>query len=103
MHGLPAAEREPAADAPLEVAVYRTRISLDEKWTDDEDAWSNDRTKSKSQFHLDAGWHPLKLDFAQRGKLPSKLSVEWEGPGITREPVPGLCFWVVKSRRFFAV
>ncbi len=63
------------------------RISLDEKWTADQDAWTNDQTKTKSKFHLEAGWHPLKLDFSQRGKLPPKLSVEWEGPGITRELV----------------
>lgn len=64
------------------------RVSLDGKWVDDEDSWENERTKAKGVVHLDAGWHSLKLDFSQRGQLPPKLLVEWEGPGIAREPLP---------------
>ena len=65
-----------------------SRISLDGKWVTDEDSWENEKTKAKGTLHLDAGWHLLKLDLAQRGQLPPKLLAEWEGPGIAREPLP---------------
>lgn len=65
-----------------------TRISLDGKWIEDEDSWENEQTKAKGVVHLDAGWHSMKLDFAQRGQLPPKLLAEWEGPGVAREPLP---------------
>ncbi len=64
------------------------RGSLDEKWVEYEDSWENEQTKAKGTLHLDAGWHSLKLDFAQRGQLPPKLLAEWEGPGLAREPLP---------------
>lgn len=64
------------------------RISLDGKWVEDENSWENERTKAMGVTHLDAGWHLLKLDFAQRGQLLPKLLAEWEGPSVAREPLP---------------
>ncbi|MEP7199727.1 MAG: c-type cytochrome, partial [Chloroflexota bacterium] len=65
-----------------------TRIALDDRWIEDENCWERDKTNAKGTLHLDAGWHSLKLDFAQRGSKPPRLRVEWEGPGIKREAIP---------------
>lgn len=65
-----------------------TRLALDGKWVEDEDAWERENTKIKTVQHLAAGWHELKVDFVRRGGNPPKLDVEWEGPGVARGAIP---------------
>ena len=64
------------------------RIALDDGWIEDEPSWERDRTDAHGTQSLAAGWHRVRLDFVQRGSKPPTLGVEWEGPGLAREPIP---------------
>ena len=69
-------------------ATGASRLSIRGQWLMGEDSWQRERVDGKKTLQLTAGWHPIKVDYVQRGSKEPALKVEWEGPGVAREVVP---------------
>lgn len=69
-------------------ATGASRLSVRERWVLGEDSWDQASVNATSTRRLTAGWHPLIVDYVQRGSKEPALKVEWEGPGIAREVIP---------------
>ena len=69
-------------------ATGASRLAVSGQWVMGEDSWERERADAKRALRLTAGWHPIVVDFVQRGSKEPALTVEWEGPGIVREIVP---------------
>ncbi|MBU0640328.1 MAG: family 20 glycosylhydrolase [Planctomycetes bacterium] len=57
----------------------------------DNDGLHGKRTE-RGQIILEAGRHPLKVEFFQAGG-PSGLDVHYAGPGIVEQPIPAAVLW----------
>jgi mono/diheme cytochrome c family protein len=64
------------------------RLAIDGEWIAGDDSWEREKVDAKVTRHLDSGWHAIKVDYVHRGEKPPALKLEWEGPGVTREPLP---------------
>lgn len=69
-------------------ASSASRLAIDGAWVMGGDTWESPQVAENHQVELKAGRHELKVDFVKRGKKEPALTVEWEGPGIPRSPVP---------------
>lgn len=69
-------------------ATGASRLSIRGQWLAGEESWRRERVDGKGTLRLAAGWHPIKLDYVQRGSKEPALKVEWEGPGVAREAIP---------------
>jgi mono/diheme cytochrome c family protein len=69
-------------------ATGASRLSVRERWLLGEDSWERESVNGTSTLRLTAGWHPLIVDYVQRGSKDPALKVEWEGPGVGREVIP---------------
>jgi mono/diheme cytochrome c family protein len=69
-------------------AAGASRLSVDGEWVMGTESWKTEKVQEKYLRHLEAGRHELKVDFVKRGPSPHSLSVEWQGPGIVRGPIP---------------
>ena len=73
-------------------ATSASRLSVRGQWLLGEDSWQRERVDGKRTLHLTTGWHPIKLDFVQRGSKEPALKLEWEGPDVAREVIPASRF-----------
>ena len=69
-------------------ATGASRLSIQGQWLMGEDSWQRERVDGKQALQLVAGWHPIGVDYVQRGSKEPALKVEWEGPGVAREVIP---------------
>lgn len=69
-------------------ATGASRLSVHGRWLLGEDSWQREQVDASSTLRLNAGWHPLTVDYVQRGSKEPALKVEWEGPGIARGFIP---------------
>jgi mono/diheme cytochrome c family protein len=69
-------------------ASSASRLAINGAWVMGEDTWESPQVAENHALDLKAGSHELKVDFVKRGKKEPSLTVEWEGPGIPRSPVP---------------
>ncbi len=69
-------------------ATGASRLSVRGRWLVGEDSWRHEKVDAKSTVRLNVGWHPLTLDYVQRGSKEPALKLEWEAQGVTREVIP---------------
>ncbi|MES2465918.1 MAG: c-type cytochrome [Verrucomicrobiota bacterium] len=69
-------------------ASSASRFAINGNWVMGENTWESSQVAENHLVDLKAGWHGLKVDFVKRGNKEPSLTVEWEGPGIPRSPVP---------------
>lgn len=69
-------------------ATGASRLSVRGQWLMGEDSWQRERVDENGMLRLTAGWHPIKVDYVQRGSKEPALNVEWQGPGLTRGVIP---------------
>ena len=69
-------------------ATGASRLSIRERWVLGEDSWDQASISGTTTRRLAAGWHPLIVDYVQRGSREPALKLEWEGPGVAREVIP---------------
>ena len=69
-------------------ASSASRFAINGNWVMGEDTWESPQIAENHTVDFKAGRHELKVDFVKRGKKEPALTVEWEGPGIPRSPVP---------------
>ena len=69
-------------------ATGASRLSVRGQWIVGEDSWQRERVDGKRAMRLNAGLHPVIVDYVQRGSKEPALQMEWEGPGIAREVIP---------------
>jgi mono/diheme cytochrome c family protein len=65
-----------------------SRLSVAGNWVIGQESWRAERVNAKATVRLEAGTHPLLLDFVQRGNKEPTLLVEWQGPGLARGAIP---------------
>ena len=65
-----------------------SRLAIHGDWRIGDDSWQRERVDAKAAYRLNAGWHPIMVDYVQRGPNEPALKVEWEGPGVARETIP---------------
>ena len=65
-----------------------SRLAVHGDWRIGDDSWQREQVNGKATFRLQAGWHPIMVDYVQRGPQEPALKVEWEGPGVAREVLP---------------
>ena len=68
-------------------ATGTARFAIDDEWIAGQDSWESEKVDAKVIRHFDSGLHAIKVDFVHRGEKPPALKLEWEGPGIGREPL----------------
>ncbi len=69
-------------------ATGASRLSVRREWLVGEDSWERESVDAEGSLQLDPGWHPIVVDYVQRGSKDPALKVEWEGPGVAREVIP---------------
>ena len=69
-------------------ATGASKLSVRGQWIIGEDSWQREQVDGKRAMRLNAGLHPVVLDYVQRGSKEPALQLEWEGPGIAREVIP---------------
>jgi mono/diheme cytochrome c family protein len=69
-------------------AAGACRLSVDGQWIIGEGSWQRDRIQDHKSVNLKAGKHELKVEYAYRGNKDPLMSLEWEGPGQVRGPLP---------------
>ncbi len=69
-------------------AAGASRLSVDGHWIMGEGSWQRDKINDHRAVVLTVGRHELKIDYAYRGNKDPQMSLEWEGPGLVRGPLP---------------
>ncbi|HEX8914614.1 MAG TPA: c-type cytochrome, partial [Humisphaera sp.] len=68
--------------------VGSSRLAVDGNAVIGQESWRRDRVDGRAKVRLEPGLHAVTLDFVQRGQKEPSLKLEWEGPGVPREPIP---------------
>lgn len=69
-------------------ATGASRLSIRERWLLGQDSWERDGVDGRTTLRLTAGLHAITVDYVQRGQKVPALTLEWEGPGVTRQIIP---------------
>ena len=65
-----------------------SRLSIDDDWMLGTESWDTEAVDDHVARTLSAGRHAITLDYVHRGPKPADLSLEWQGPGVARGPIP---------------
>ena len=64
-----------------------SRLALDDDWTLGTESWDTESVDDHVARTLSVGRHAITLDYVHRGPKPADLSLEWQGPGVSRGPI----------------